>query len=89
MIEEFESPGESYLKVLSKSRQKYKLLENCDLGYTYKSIVKSLVYDGSNVHETLSGCSQCPMDSDQLLDTDLEVGVIKVSLIFISLLLLV
>jgi hypothetical protein len=36
MIEALESPGEFYLKVLSKSRQKYKLLENCDVGYTHE-----------------------------------------------------
>jgi hypothetical protein len=40
MIKELESPDKSYLKVLSKSRQKYKLMEDCDLGYTQKGIGK-------------------------------------------------
>jgi hypothetical protein len=38
MIEELKSRGESYLKVLIANRCRYKLLENCHLGYTHKGI---------------------------------------------------
>jgi hypothetical protein len=38
MIEELESPGESYSKVFIASRCRDTVLENCDLGYTHKGI---------------------------------------------------
>jgi hypothetical protein len=38
MIQIFESHVDSYLKLLSKNRQKYKLLEDCDYGYGNKGI---------------------------------------------------
>jgi hypothetical protein len=38
MIQILESPVDSYLKLLSKSKQKYKLLEDCDYEYRSKGI---------------------------------------------------
>jgi hypothetical protein len=38
MIRLLESPGESYVTVLGKAKQKYKLLEDCEYGYGKKGI---------------------------------------------------